>query len=262
MNQPAIRFENGATYEQYMGVWSQKAGLCFLDWLAPATGAHWIDVGCGNGAFTQLLLERCAPRHVEGVDPSAQQIAFAKERFAQAPVETRFWVGDAMALPQADNSADQAVMALVIFFVPEPARGVAEMARVLRPGGIASAYAWDMDGGGFPWEAMHAGMRRMGLAHGAAPSPQASHLDVMQQLWVEAGMVDVHTSVISVERHFESFDAYWQTGVLGPSIASHIQQLDGSRLEALRLEVHTQLGGVQGPFTVTARAHAAKGRRP
>ncbi len=56
-----------------------------------------------------------------------------------------------MALPFADGAFDAAVMALVIFFVPEPARGVAEMARVVASGGIVCAYAWDMPGGGFPY---------------------------------------------------------------------------------------------------------------
>jgi hypothetical protein len=113
-----------------------------------AAGRRWVDVGCGNGAFTELLLERAAAAHVEGIDPSEAQVAYARTRLADRPV--LFRVGDATALPYADGAFDAAAMALVIFFVPEPAKGVAEMARVVRPGGSVSAYAWDMPAAASP----------------------------------------------------------------------------------------------------------------
>ena len=56
-----IRFDDGASYERYMGVWSQLAGAAFLDWLALPARQRWLDVGCGNGAFTELLAARGAP---------------------------------------------------------------------------------------------------------------------------------------------------------------------------------------------------------
>ncbi len=52
MAQQPIRFDVGAAYERMMGTWSRLVGQVFLDWLAPATGQSWIDVGCGDGAFT------------------------------------------------------------------------------------------------------------------------------------------------------------------------------------------------------------------
>ena len=70
-----IRFDDGAAYERYMGKWSQLAGETFLEWLAPESGLRWLDVGCGNGAFTEMLLERCAPVSVQGTDPSEEQLA-------------------------------------------------------------------------------------------------------------------------------------------------------------------------------------------
>jgi len=57
-----IRFEDGAAYERMMGVWSRLAGEIFLDWLAPPAGLRWIDVGCGSGAFSELIVERAANR--------------------------------------------------------------------------------------------------------------------------------------------------------------------------------------------------------
>jgi ubiquinone/menaquinone biosynthesis C-methylase UbiE len=130
MAEHQIRFVDGAAYEQMMGRWSRIAGDIFLDWLAPARGLRWLDVGCGSGAFTERLSERCAPATLDGIDPAEAQLTFARARPEMSAA--RFRQGDAMALPFADDSFDAATMALVIFFVPEPAKGVAEMGRRAR----------------------------------------------------------------------------------------------------------------------------------
>ena len=89
-----IRFDNGETYERYMGQWSQLVGEQFLDWLAVPPGQDWLDVGCGNGAFTDLLMRRCAPAGVAGIDPSEGQLRFARTRPALQAV--RLELADAM----------------------------------------------------------------------------------------------------------------------------------------------------------------------
>ena len=131
-----IRFDDGAAYERMMGVWSRLAGDVFLDWLAPPPGWRWIDIGCGNGAFTELLVRRCAPSAVRGIDPSEGQLAYARTRAAMDVAV--FGRGDAMALPFPANSFDAAIMALVIVFVADPAKGLEEMIRVVRPAGTVA----------------------------------------------------------------------------------------------------------------------------
>jgi ubiquinone/menaquinone biosynthesis C-methylase UbiE len=150
MAEVQIRYDDGVAYERMMGTWSRAAGEIFLDWLAPSRGLRWIDVGCGTGSFTELLIERCAPAEVEGVDPSDAQLSFARARHLGQIA--KFQQGDAQALPFSDERFDAAVMALVIFFVPDPAKGIDEMVRVVRPGGTVAAYVWDMPGGGHPLE--------------------------------------------------------------------------------------------------------------
>src|SRR3954451_1698644 len=142
MTEPQIRFDDGAGYERMMGKWSRLAGEVFLDWLKPASALRWIDVGCGNGAFTELLAERCAPAEIHGIDPSEAQLDFARSRHKAGVAHFR--QGDAMALPFADDSFDAAAMALVIFFVLVPAKGVREMAFVVRAGGSIASNAWDV----------------------------------------------------------------------------------------------------------------------
>lgn len=148
MSDQQIRFQDGAAYERGMGVWSRLAGETFLAWLAPQTGLRWIDVGCGSGAFTELLARTCAPSELHGVDPSDGQLSFARGR--PGAHGATFQLGDAMALPFTDDRFDAAVMALVIFFVPDPAKGVAEMARVVRPGGLVAGVRVGHVGRRFP----------------------------------------------------------------------------------------------------------------
>lgn len=261
MAEPQIRFDDGAAYERMMGTWSRLAGEVFLDWLAHPQGSRCVDVGCGNGAFTELLIERCPPVEVQGVDPSAGQLAFARERHKAKVAEFR--QGDAMALPFADRTFDAAFMALVIFFVPEPPRGVAEMARVVCPGGSVSAYAWDMVGGGFPYDAMHVEMRALGITIPMPPSPGASRLEAMQELWIGAGLEAVETRPITVQRTFASFDDYWATILGGPSLAPKLATMSAADLAQLRERLRVRLSAdAAGRITYSARAHAVKGRVP
>ena len=255
----SIRFQDGAAYERYMGQWSQLAGETFLDWLAPPAGQRWLDVGCGNGAFTERLIARCQPAAVHGIDPSAAQLAYARTRPALRGAE--LLQGDAMALPYAQDAFDLAVMPLVIFFVPDPARGVAEMARVVRPGGCVSAYAWDMDGGGFPYEALLDEIRKLGMAVPSAPSPQASRIEVMQALWADAGLQDIETRVIDVQRTFADFDDYWTTVSGAPSARSALAEMLGEARDAFRARMRVRLNAQHPePLTLAARAHAVCGR--
>lgn len=180
METNAIRFDDGAAYEQYMGKWSQLTGETFLRWLAPQPGWRWLDVGCGSGAFTEMLVDRCAPKSVQGIDPAEGQLAYARARLPSRVAS--FKKGDATALPFPENTFDAAVMPLVIFFVPEPAKGVAEMARVVCRGGIVSAYAWDMVGQGFPYETLRAEMRALGVEVPVPPSSDVSRIDALQEL--------------------------------------------------------------------------------
>lgn len=254
-----IRFDNGENYERYMGHWSQLAGTIFLDWLAPAHASRWLDVGCGNGAFTEVIVERCAPTSVAGIDPSAEQITFARARHRTGMA--RFDQGDAMALPYPDDSFDVAVMPLVIFFVPDPAKGVAEMARVVCAGGAVAAYAWDMPGGGFPYEIVHDEMRADGLPIPAPPSPTASRLDVLDALWADANLEAVTTRVITVKRTFASFDDFWTTIQLGPSIGPIFTAMREDALERMRERLRLRLpADANGRITCSAHANAVKGR--
>ena len=254
-----IRFEDGAAYERYMGEWSRLVGEQFLDWMAPQPGLRWLDVGCGNGAFTEMIVERCAPVSVQGIDPSERQLAYARTRPASRVAEFR--QGDAMAQPFADDTFDAAVMPLVIFFVPDPAKGVAEMARVVCPGGTVAAYAWDMVGGGFPYQALQDEMRELGAAVPVPPSPGASRMDALRDLWTGAGLDAVETREIAVHRTFADFDDYWTTVLGGASVGPHLAAMASEALTLLKARMRVWLpADATGRISYSARANAVKGR--
>jgi SAM-dependent methyltransferase len=257
MQKSEIRFDDGAAYEQMMGTWSRLAGEVFVDWLAPRPSLHWVDVGCGNGAIAELLARRCAPAELHGIDPSPGQLEFARKR---AGLETaQFREGNAMALPYNDDVFDSAVMALANFFVPDAAKGVAEMARVVRPGGLVSSYAWDMFGGGFPLEPIGAEPRALGQKPPGPPTAQASKVEALLALWDEAGLQSIETREIEVQRTFTDFEDFWTTSLkssLGPQVAA----MPASDVETLEARVRARLPATpEGAITYGARANAIRG---
>src|SRR5262249_11188999 len=131
MAEGASLFTDGQAYERLMGRWSRAAGEVFLDWLSLPRGLQWLDVGCGTGAFTELVIDRCAPSPISAIVPAEDQIASARNRVAAK--RAAFRTGDAQLLPFADREFDVAAMALVISFVPDAAKAVAEMKRVVKP---------------------------------------------------------------------------------------------------------------------------------
>ena len=153
-------------------------------------------------------------------------------------------------------------MALVIFFIPDPAKGVAEMRRVVRPGGLVSTYAWDVYGGGTPFELVRVEMRAMGVTPPLPPSVDASRIAALRDLWTGAGLVAVETREIAVQRIFSDFEDFWSTSMIGALRAAMATMAarDAEQLEArvrARISVDTS-----GRVISHASANAIKGRVP
>jgi SAM-dependent methyltransferase len=261
MEGPPIRFQDGASYDVMMGAWSKLVGELFLDWLHPTQNLEWIDVGCGSGAFTSLIVQRCSPKGVLGIDPSEAQLDFARTRDLGSLA--RFETGDAMDLDVGNASCDVAVAALVIHFMPDPARGVAEMARVVRPGGLVAAYAWDLTSGGFPYDTMHVAMRSLGLRAPDPPHPEAADASELERLWRAAGLEAIDLREFSVVRSFRDFDQYWDTAISSPRIAAGLATLTQDTLANLKDRVRSLLQSEKGDdITPIARANAIAGSVP
>lgn len=258
---PAIRHEDAAAHQRFMGVWSQLAGDVFLDWLAPARGQSWLDAGCGTGAFTERVLARCEPERIEGVEPSEAQIAFARTRIV-APV-ARFRHGDVQSLPYPDDSFDVAVMPLAITFITDPARALAEMRRVVRPGGQVAAYGWDVEGGGWPYHGLREALRGLGADVSLPSSPGAAGLASLQALWRARGLIEIATREIVVRRTFADFDDYWKTAITGAGIAPALLALTAGEIVRLKAALRASSpADAAGRVTFEARANAVRGHVP
>ena len=240
MGQADKLFTDGEAYERMMGRWSRLVGEAFLEWLDIPKDLRWLDLGCGNGAFTEEVIARCAPSAVIAIDPSDDQLAYARTRRGAKTAEFR--VGDAQKLAFDAGSFDVAVMALVISFLPAPALAVAEMARVVRPGGWVATYMWDLPGGGVRVDPIYKAIESLGLGSALPPNPEVSRRDVMQELWQQSGLVSVGTRVIRIQVAYSDFDDFWRSNTvpIGPQ-GKLIESMSTSAREQLRTRLREQL---------------------
>jgi ubiquinone/menaquinone biosynthesis C-methylase UbiE len=168
-----------------------------------------------------------------------------------------------MALPFPDHSFDAAVMALVLFFVPDPAKSLGEMVRVVKRGGLVAAYVWDVVGGGMPHAPIGIELRAMGVNTARPPSFEVSRMEALQQLWTNAGLQDIKTRVITPQRTFANFDEFWSINMLGPVIGPSVRDLPLTGVDELKSRVRARLpADAAGRITCSASANAIRGRLP
>jgi SAM-dependent methyltransferase len=260
--QPAATWVSGAAYEAYVGRWSRLVARKFLAWLSIPLARRWLDAGCGTGALAETILREAAPRTVTGIDTSLGFIPHAHSRL-DGP-HARFLVGDLQALPLADAAFDAAVSGLVLNFVTDQLRAVAEIARAVRPGGVVAAYVWDYAGGmqfirRF-WDAAIA------LNPAAAALNQGERFPIckpepLAALFQSAGLQAVEGHALDIPTVFRNFDDYWSPflGGQGPAPAYTMSLREAERI-ALRERLRTELPiAGDGSIHLTARAWAVRG---
>ena len=255
----------GDLYEAYVGRWSRLVAREFVYWLSVPKNKDWLDVGCGTGALTEVILETATPHAVRGVDASVGFIEYAKARIANSLAS--FEVGDAQSLPVDSAIFDVAVASLVLNFVPEPSAAVAEMTRAVRPGGVVAIYVWDYAGKmelmRYFWDAAVAlDPAAFSLDEGrrfsiCAPKP-------LSELFAQAGLRAVEVRPIDVPTRFRDFDDYWSPFLGGQAPApGYAMSLSEERRNRLRDRIRSQLPvAPDGTIQLIARAWAIKGRAP
>ena len=261
---PADVWASGAAYEQWVGRWSRLVARGFLQWLAVDTHSHWLDVGCGTGALTQTILQHAQPRSVHGVDSSSAFLALAQQQVQDERV--RFETGDAQALPVEDGAYTAVVSGLVLNFVPDPQRALAEMVRAVRPGGVVAAYVWDY--GGKMQLLRHFWNAATALDPAAAELDQGRRFPLcrpepLTSLWQAANLRTLETLAIDINTDFVDFDDYWTpfTGGQGPA-PGYTMALSAERRAALRERLRAALPfALDGSVPLVARAWAIRGVR-
>lgn len=263
-SRPCDAWEQGSPYEAYIGRWSRQIAPKFLAWLDPRPGLRWIDVGCGTGALSAAILARHAPASVVGIDPSEGFLALAREQLGE---RARLLAGDATALPVEAASCDRLVSGLVLNFVPDQPAALAEMRRVLVPGGELAAYVWDYA------DAMEIIRRFWDAAVALDPAAAPLHEGVrfplcrpeaLRAAFDAAGLAQVETTALELTARFAGFDDYWRPflGGQGPAPA-YAMSLGEARREQLRARLASTLPvAADGTIALQARAWAVRGRVP
>ena len=255
-------WQAGDSYDAYMGRWSRQIAPRFLDWLDAPAGMDWLEVGCGTGALSAAILAQCMPKSLISMDPSDGFLAKARATVQDGRAE--FQVGDAQALTLETASRDVVVSALVLNFVPDKDKALAEMKRVARKDGTVGFYVWDYPGGGVEF------MRAFWNA-ATALDPEALALtegrrfpfctpDGLTDLAVRAGFASVDCTPIEVATVFKDFEDYWRPFTLGAGPApGYCANLHPDARQRLRNKLHDSLARREdGSIPLKARAWAIK----
>ncbi len=255
-------WHSGQAYENFMGRWSRRLAEKFLGWMAIPPGKIWLDLGCGTGAMTRLILEGYQPKEIYAIDASEGFLAHARQTIRDPRVH--FSLGLAQSLTLEAQSIDVAVSGLMLNFVPEPKAVLSELLKVTRPGGAIGIFVWDYARG--------MQMLRTFFDAAIALNPAAHEVDEGERFWVcregnlealvrEAGLQQVEAASIEINTVFASFEDYWQPflGGVGPAPA-YTLSLNPAERQALQDRLRQTLPTADdGSITLTAAAWAVQG---
>jgi SAM-dependent methyltransferase len=244
-------FSESDGYERFMGRWSRLLAPMFVSFAGVTEGDRVLDVGSGTGALA------AAAGAIQSVLVTGVERAPAYVRYAREHEHGRFEVGDALALPFADDAFDRTLSMLVLNFIPDPAAALQEMVRVTRAGGVVAAAVWDY-GDGMQmlrtfWDAAVA------LDPDAAPRDER-HMPLctrgaLSRLWRTHGLAHVDEQPLTIEIGFASFDDYWQPFLCGQGPAGgYVSSLPESARHALESRLRSSVN-----LSQRARAWAVRG---
>ena len=241
-------------YDRYMGRYSRLLSPQLADFAGVRSGQRVLDVGCGPGALTTELVRRVGPSAVAAVDPSAQFVAAARERHPGVEVAQ----ASAEQLPFPALTFDATIAQLVVHFMPDPIKGIGEMARVTRRGGVVAACVWDHAGSLGPLSLFWRPARELDPRvddESELPGVREGHL---AELFEAAGLHAVEATVLWVSLEHATFEAWWEpfTKRVGPA-GSYLASLSADTQAELRERCRTLVP--TAPFVVTARAWTARG---
>src|SRR5579863_9602135 len=260
----SFNVHDAAAYEQLMGRWSKKLAPLLIDFAGLAKDEKILDVGCGNGSLTFQLAKTADLREIVAIDYSPVFVEETIRRNSDSRIKIR--QADACDLPFEDGAFDRALALLVLHFVPETGKAVAEMRRVVRRGGVVAAAVWDHLGG-MPGmrmmidtvAALSEGGRQLRAHYCFQPMMQPGE---MKQTFVEQGLLKVTETELMIRMDYQSFDDYWAPIGAGEGpLGKYVAQLDPT--ERLRAETAVrdayEAGRPDGPRSFANVAWACRG---
>lgn len=252
-------------YERYMGRWSRRLAISFIDRLDAAADLAWLDVGCGTGALSAAVLDLTAPASLVAIDPSPGFVEHAAKVIDDG--RARFVVGVAEELPVGDTSVDVVVSSLAYNFVRDRGRALAEVLRVLKPGGRFAFTVWDypMGGVGFIdvfWKAAAALDPQVATLDEALRFPFCHDGSLADEL-EGAGFAGISVDSVVIDTTFSDFEDMWIPFTLGSGPApGYVAGLDSGHVDALRQRLRSEVEERGGLAGLQARAWMGRGSRP
>jgi SAM-dependent methyltransferase len=241
------------SYDRFMGRFSEPLATQFAAYLRLAPGQRVLDVGCGPGALTAVLAGELGPESVSAIDPSEPFVAALRERLPGVDARP----GTAEVLPWPDASFNRAGSQLVVHFMTDPARGMAEMARVTRPGGTVATAVWDFAGGTSPLSPFWRGAQEVDPAAPGEAGRPGTREGELAALLSQAGLADAESAAFTVTLTFASFEEWWDPFTLGVGTAGgYLATVGNDQRAAIRAACARHLP--PAPFSVTARSWAAR----
>jgi SAM-dependent methyltransferase len=257
----ARMFSAGEGYERFMGRWSHRLAEPFIAFTGMKDGNRILDVGTGTGALASALSRTTSASELVGIDPSEGFIAYARKNAARPH---QFEIGDAQSMRFPSASFDAAMALLVMNFVPDHVKAIAEMRRVTRPGGVVSACVWDYDAGmemlRFFWDEVIALDPAMSARD--ERNMKLSRAGQLADLWRTAGLAKVTESPITIAQTFASFQDYWEPFLKGAGPGgAYVVSLSAERRAQLEARLRQRLLGSRqdGMFVLKARAWCVRG---
>ena len=242
-------------YDSFMGRFSMPLAVSFAAWAGVQRPARALDVGCGTGALTRVLVDRLGGAAVTAVDPSSPFVAAARDRFPGVDVRQ----AGAESLPLPDDAFDAALAELVVHFMTDASAGLREMVRVTRPEGVVAACVWDFVGGRAPQTRFFAALRRIAPHAEDETERIGGRRGDLGRLLRDAACVEVEEGELSVEVGFEGFEDWWEPYTHGVAPAGRqLAALPRADRDRVRQEARRLVP--DAPFTVRATAWAARGR--
>jgi SAM-dependent methyltransferase len=241
-------------YDSFMGRYSTLLSAQMADLAGITEGQRVIDVGCGPGALTVELVRRLGSDKVAAVDPSPPFVAAARARYPgvdvrQAPAED---------LPFPDHAFDAALAQLVVHFMADPVRGISEMRRVTRQGGVVSACVWDHAGGQTPLAPLWEAARELDPDVHDQSALAGARQGHMVEIFEAAGLREISETTLPVSLEHANFDEWWAPFPRGVGPAgAYVAGLDEVGQRRLREYLRSRFAS--GPFVLTARAWAVRG---
>jgi SAM-dependent methyltransferase len=250
-----MAFGNADSYARFMGRFSEPLAPAFADLVDVPADGRVLDVGCGPGVLTAVLVDRLGAARVDAIDPTPGFVAAARARLPDVDIRE----GAAEALPYANGTYAASYAQLVVHFMRDPVRGLTEMARVTAAGGPVAACVWDHGGGRGPLSLFWSVVAEVDPSATRELVSAGSRAGDLVRLFGEAGLTDVEGGELAVTIRLESFEDWWApyeepAGSVGDYLATRTPE----QVAELRERCRSQLP--DGPFDATAVTWTATGR--